>query len=119
MTDRQESTPFKKTTSFARTKGVRAVNKSNRKRTHNIKNIILSGYNKSVITRMVTPEQARRTFQIVVAATKQWGIGKGRESINWMREAFFFLALVFYIQVSKFKILKLTFRGRSALETAG
>lgn len=22
-------------------------------------------------------EQARRTFQIVVAATKQWGIGKG------------------------------------------
>ena len=26
---------------------------------------------------MVTPEAARRTFQIVVAATKQWGIGKG------------------------------------------
>jgi dihydrofolate reductase len=25
----------------------------------------------------MTPEQARRTFQIVVAATKQWGIGKG------------------------------------------
>jgi hypothetical protein len=26
---------------------------------------------------MVTPEHARRTFQIVVAATRQWGIGKG------------------------------------------
>ena len=26
---------------------------------------------------MATPERARRTFQIVVAATKQWGIGKG------------------------------------------
>lgn len=26
---------------------------------------------------MVTPDAARRTFQIVVAATKQWGIGKG------------------------------------------
>ena len=25
----------------------------------------------------MTPDQARRTFQIVVAATKQWGIGKG------------------------------------------
>jgi hypothetical protein len=25
----------------------------------------------------MTPEQARRTFQIVVAATRQWGIGKG------------------------------------------
>jgi dihydrofolate reductase len=27
---------------------------------------------------MVNSEQARRTFQIVVAATKQWGIGKGK-----------------------------------------
>jgi len=27
--------------------------------------------------KMVTAETARRTFQIVVAATKQWGIGKG------------------------------------------
>lgn len=28
----------------------------------------------------MTPEQARRTIQIVVAATKQWGIGKGEGS---------------------------------------
>lgn len=68
---------------------MRAVNQSKRKAINNIKKIILSGYNKSVITKMVTPEQARRTFQIVVAATKQWGIGKGRESINWIRESFF------------------------------
>lgn len=26
---------------------------------------------------MVVQDKARRTFQIVVAATKQWGIGKG------------------------------------------
>lgn len=31
---------------------------------------------------MVTPEHARRTFQIVVAATRQWGIGKGG-SLPW------------------------------------
>ncbi|EFN56442.1 hypothetical protein CHLNCDRAFT_30873 [Chlorella variabilis] len=30
----------------------------------------------------MTPEQARRTIQIVVAATKQWGIGKGG-SLPW------------------------------------
>lgn len=31
----------------------------------------------------MTPEQARRSFQIVVAATKQWGIGKGEFGNGW------------------------------------
>lgn len=34
--------------------------------------------------RMSPAEQAWRTFQIVVAATKQWGIGKGEPRCLWV-----------------------------------
>jgi hypothetical protein len=54
---------------------------------------------------MVTPEHARRTFQIVVAATRQWGIGKGMihaSSLPSMKHSSLQLYMLFLLRLTAY-----------------